>query len=54
MKKIRYGKRSSGKVVHNGGFSGQPTVTYTNITDEQWANIDWSDYKKDKVDASSK
>lgn len=34
-----YGKRSSGLKVMNGGFNGAPTVDYTKVSDEQWANI---------------
>ena len=41
-KKNLYGKQRSGKLRNNGGFSGQPTVGYTNISEEQWEAIDWS------------
>lgn len=34
-----YGKKRSGKILHNGGFSGEPTVDFTKISDERWASI---------------
>jgi hypothetical protein len=37
--KGRYGGRSNGKRVHNGGFSGNPTVDYSNISQETWDSI---------------
>lgn len=37
--KNAYGKRTSGKVMYNGGFSGEPTVSFENISDQRWAEI---------------
>lgn len=37
-----YGKQRSGKMRNNGGFSGEPTVGYTKISEERWNAIDWT------------
>lgn len=37
------GKKANG----NGGFRGQPTVTFDKIDEDKWNSIDWGDYKKD-------
>lgn len=34
-----YGSRNSGKVVLNGGFNYQPTVSFENISDKRWSEI---------------
>ena len=34
-----YSKRSSGKLVKNGGFSGETVVDFTKISDARWAEI---------------
>lgn len=34
-----YGTRSSGKKIINGGFNGAPTVDFTRVSDERWAEI---------------
>lgn len=34
-----YGGRTNGKKLMNGGFGGQPTVDYSRISDERWAEI---------------
>ena len=34
-----YGKKRSGKVKQNGGFGGEPTVTYTRIPQDVWDSI---------------
>jgi len=36
QKKGLYGKRSSGKICYNGGFSFEPTMSYESVSDEQW------------------
>ena len=38
-KKGMYGKVSSGKYKANGGFSGEPTVDFTNVSNDRWAEI---------------
>lgn len=37
--KYSYAGRRGGKNVANGGFSNQPTVSYENISQEQWDSI---------------
>lgn len=34
-----YGKKSSGKVKMNGGFSGEPTTDFHDIPEETWINM---------------
>jgi hypothetical protein len=38
-RKNSYGKRSSGKLVRNGGFSGEPVVDFSTVSDDRWAEI---------------
>jgi len=52
MKKMLYGGRSNGKVLHDGGFGGQPRSSCSHIPDEVWDSIDWSDNKKKEPDAT--
>lgn len=40
-----YGKKSSGKVLLNGGFSFEPTVSYENIDQDVWDRIFPNGYK---------
>jgi len=37
--KALYGRRRSGKLLHNGGFSGQPTVDYARVEQDDWDRI---------------
>lgn len=37
--KNSYGKRSSGKKVLNGGFSGEPYTSFAGISEEKWESI---------------
>lgn len=38
-KKGLYGGRTGGKYLANGGFGGQPRVTFETISDEDWDRI---------------
>jgi hypothetical protein len=38
-KKGLYGKKSSGKYMANGGFSGEPVSDFHSISDEVWVKI---------------
>jgi len=40
-----YGKRRSGKVVQNGGFNFQPTVSFESIDDDLWNSVFPNGYK---------
>ncbi len=61
MTNIKRGKANSyankrlGKTDYGcGGFNGMPYVSYTNISDDRWALIDWSDDGKKEKDAEDK
>lgn len=38
-KKSNYGGRNNGKKLFNGGFNGNPTVTFENVSQERWDQI---------------
>jgi len=44
-KKGLYGKKTGGKFSNNGGFNGEPTVTFENISDERWDEMFPDGYK---------
>jgi hypothetical protein len=44
-KPASYGKRRRGKYVENGGFSGQPTVSFTSVDQDSWDKMFPDSYK---------
>jgi hypothetical protein len=39
---FKKGRFNNKKRKPNGGFNGEPTVSYSHISDDLWNNIDWT------------